>query len=194
MDQGEIPLRLRVGITGHRELADEKVIQNSMVATLAALRSRLSPEGETPVVFTVVSSLAEGADQLAAEAVLAEGGVLEVPLPFDPSDYERTLSSEAGRQQFRVLLARATWTQRVSWARDAQAFEETGQYVVARVDVLVAVQDPDHVDRAGGTAGIVAHARRRGVPMVMIDARTGQISLEFGAGQLPDVIREFQQS
>jgi len=92
----------------------------------------------------------------------------------------------------RSLLGRASWSERVSQAADPEAFGEAGEYVVDRVDVMLVVQDPQHVNKPGGTADIVDYARRRGVPMVVIDPRTGAVTAELDAGAIAAVAQELE--
>ncbi len=69
---GRIPFTFRIGVTGHRELADPDALRAAIRKAQRGLIELLpvaSAAGLTPVV---VSALAEGADRLVAEEILAD--------------------------------------------------------------------------------------------------------------------------
>ena len=70
------------------------------------------PGASTPAVsaanFVVISSLAEGADRMLAEAGLAAGFALEAVLPFSRAEYSRDFETPELQSAFEQLLARAT--------------------------------------------------------------------------------------
>jgi hypothetical protein len=85
--QGKVPLRLRIGITGHRNIAGDHPGLASEIAkaaeyitqVLAADSDRLSSTDlghgkRGDIVVTVVSSLAEGADRVVAGELLKRKG------------------------------------------------------------------------------------------------------------------------
>src|SRR5438876_1031333 len=83
-------LPLVIGVTGHRDLRDEDVLElERLVATiLTRMRSDyLGGDEETPVI--VLSALAEGADRLVARVALAHGAWLVAPLPIPLEEYRR---------------------------------------------------------------------------------------------------------
>src|SRR5271154_4317075 len=98
---GQVPLRPRIGITGHRNIAGDHPGLASEVAkaveyitqVLEADSDRLRPEDPPQarpgdIVLTVVSSLAEGADRVVACQLLERKGTqLEAVLPLPQSDY-----------------------------------------------------------------------------------------------------------
>jgi hypothetical protein len=88
-DLGRLPVCVRIGVTGHRRLGSidslrggvDRAIDDALLAASAGVDS----------VPTVVSALADGADRLVAERVLARTrGRLEVVLPMEPEVYEAT--------------------------------------------------------------------------------------------------------
>jgi hypothetical protein len=144
-----------------------------VAVVLRRIREVLHASPGTPVLFTVVSPLAEGADRLVAREVLTdEQAELEVPLPLPHDEYERDFGSAESRREFDELLARAREVTVLGSGKDrAAAYERAGRYVVDRCDVLIAVWDGDTSGGQGGTAGVVAYARERGVPLMWIVAR-----------------------
>jgi hypothetical protein len=84
---GRVPLRLRIGVTGHRIIPDEDAIAARVDDVLVRLRDLLPKELSTPVLLEVVSPLGEGADRIVAERVLEiPDSILEVPLPLASDD------------------------------------------------------------------------------------------------------------
>lgn len=149
---GHAPLRIRVGVTGHRSLPDDATIAATVDEILSRLQSRLPSTPATSVLFEVVSPLGEGADRIVAERVLRlPGAILEVPLPLPASDYEQDFGSEASRRRFRELLGQASRVWTVGGSGRNDAYERAGVYVVESCDVLVAIWDHQPSRGVGGT-------------------------------------------
>ena len=163
---------MRVGVTGHRALRHVDAVADAVGDVLDSLSDG------TPLV--AVSSLAEGADRIVAEAVLRRGGSLEVILPLAADDYEADFASERSRRAFHDLLAAAKSVSVVappahqSGSDDARgddrvaAYERAGLAVVEACDVLVALWDGAVARGRGGTAEIVDAARRAGVRVEVV--------------------------
>jgi hypothetical protein len=101
---GELPAAPMVfGVAGHRDLhADDRDALRQKLGEL--FRQFKSAYPHSPLVL--LSSLAEGADQLAAEVALENGVLVRAPLPF-PQDAFRestSFSSEEGRISLDKLL------------------------------------------------------------------------------------------
>jgi len=113
-----------------------------------------------------VSSLAAGADQLFAIAVLAYGGSLEVILPA--RDYQRDQIEAANRQLFDDLLSRAASVRVLDRKRSGpHAYQAAGEELLRRCDLLFAVWD-EADGRSSCTSHVVAAARRIGMPVTVI--------------------------
>jgi hypothetical protein len=170
---GRVPLRLRLGVTGHRVLEDERAIANGIDEVLARLR-RLAPSSpDAPVALEVVSPLGEGADRLVVERALAQPDtVLEVPLPLPRPDYEADFGSETSRARFGELVDRAdlVWVMGAGADR-IEAYRTAGEYLVDSCDVLIAIWDGEPSRGRGGTRDILDVARRRRMPTFVIGAR-----------------------
>jgi hypothetical protein len=172
--------RVRIGVTGHRNLLDERSIAGSVAEQLEQVR-RMFPSTEvTPVVFTVLTALAEGADLLVARTAmhaLADSGVeLEAVLPLTEAAYLEDFDTSGSREEFERLLTAASARVELDDApspgdreREA-AYDRAGRYIVDRSDVLIAVWDGDEPRGQGGTAEIVAYAEGRGVPVLVVPA------------------------
>src|ERR1700733_3039126 len=167
---GQIPFILRVGVTGHRTLENPASVTAAVREALGQVKTMAPSLPGGGLVLVVVSALAEGADRLVAEEVLAEPGArLEAALPLPVADYLRDFDDEDSRRQFSELLGRAsrTWIAPAAPSRD-EAYERAGCYVVDRCDVLVALWDGEAARGRGGTAALVAYARDRNVPLMWV--------------------------
>src|SRR5215467_6655705 len=74
-DQGEIILRLRIGITGHRDITrDHPGLVTEIANAVEYITQLLATDPDRvrsgDAVLTAVSSLAEGADRLVADEIL----------------------------------------------------------------------------------------------------------------------------
>jgi len=162
-----------LGVTGHRVdlLPAEDVPQ--LRRTVRNVLDGLARASTGPL--TLVSSLAEGADQLVAEEALAAGYQLVSPLPFARDLYERDFAREVTLETFRRLLDQASEVvelpgERTSSEADRAAYAEAGERMLEQVDVLLAIWNGAAARGTGGTAEIIASAGERGLPTVWIHA------------------------
>jgi hypothetical protein len=185
---------LRVGITGHRlqRLLESDVAIAGVAAQLRAVLTEIRDAAQTvahqyaavyagPPLLRFISPLAEGSDQIAADAALELGYALDVPLPCLASIYTAAFQqparpmSEDPRAAFNRLLARAESVQVLDGAPgatlDGAAYAAVGRAVLRHADVLIAVWDGTPPEGAGGTGAVVAQARSWDVPVVVIDPR-----------------------
>ena len=106
-DNDRISLVFRVGVTGHRWIrTDDQAARRAVGAALDAVFARCTnqPTTSTSVEKAVVSSLAEGADRLAAAWAVQHGFHLEVVLPREPQAYAADFATEASRTEFWRLV------------------------------------------------------------------------------------------
>lgn len=179
---------VHVGITGHRVLAPgvrerirrqvAEVLAEIQSATLELLeREKESvPQGYLKGAprFRLISPLAEGADRLAAREALALGYGLQCPLPFSQSFYESTfVEADSSHAEFRELLGRAESIMEVAGGNESftsQAYADISSVVVNHSDFLLAVWDGKPNRYIAGTYATVQQARRRHMPVIIIDA------------------------
>src|SRR5580704_13746010 len=92
-----------VSVTGHRDPRPQDLasLRHEIIEVLAGLRSRMP---NTPLIL--LSGLAEGADQLAAEIALEQHMLLAVAMPM-PLDIYRTTMSEAAQVKLDDLLVQS---------------------------------------------------------------------------------------
>jgi hypothetical protein len=164
-----------VGVTGHRVLAEIDKLEAGIDGALAEIERQFGGEP-----LTIVSALAEGADRLAAEAVLRRpSGRLEVVLPFPQAEYERDFEEPASLAAFRQLLAQADRvvelpTRSVDGDGRADAYLAGGQYLLDHCDVILAVWDGQGAQGRGGTGNIVELAKGKGLPVAWVHAGNRQ--------------------
>lgn len=179
-------LTLRLGVTGHRpprldprqetRIKDEvsRIIEiakhclHSMAAEHADVFN-----SEAPVV-KMLSSLAEGADVMAAEAALNQGASLSVCLPFLPEVYRNDFD-EAEWERSAALIDRATSTMALEgYPGGAEAaYEMAGKIVLSQCDILIAIWDGEAARGRGGTTQVIAEAVAQHHPVIHIDATGG---------------------
>ncbi len=198
-------LALTIGFTGHRlhrdpplaggdeanaRVFDVEAVEDGIgdflratIATLATVGGGVSRSFDSAApAFTLISSLAEGADRIAARAALAAGFALDVVLPCPPPIYRGTFADDASRGEFDALMAstRARLVLPLAGKSDEaiedrlpRSYESAGLTMLAQSDILVAVWDGKPADGRGGTGQIVDEAARRGVPVVVVDPSSG---------------------
>jgi hypothetical protein len=150
---------MRIAVTGHRGLPPdtERLVDQAIRQQLAAYTGR---------DLVGVSNLADGADQLFVQAVLDAGGQLEVIVP---AVRYRDGLPESAHATYDALLSRASSVQRLDRIEsDEQAHMEASRAMLDRADRLFAVWDGRPARGYGGTADVVAEARKRGIPVTVI--------------------------
>jgi hypothetical protein len=178
-------IRLRIGVSGHRlppKLPTEaeaplRARLDRILATI--IDAARSQEGEFPwshadnarSEFVLVSSLAEGADRLVAEAGLAAGYSLEAVLPFARAEYSIDFATPDSRSTFEQLLGRASAVFELDGVAEerVRAYQAAGFIMLSNVDLLIAIWDGDEAAGVGGTAQIVSRAIADGIPVIRLD-------------------------
>ena len=141
-------------------------IDRILAAIAAAAR-----KAKTATELFIVSSLAEGSDRIVAEAGFAAGFALQVVLPFARAEYERDFETQMSRREFAELLARAGDVFELDGAADQRprAYEAAGLFMLANIDVLIAIWDGEVAAGIGGTAQIVERAIADRIAVVWIE-------------------------
>jgi hypothetical protein len=143
---------MRIGITGHRELAQPDWVKQQIRDILAAQTVPLAD-------IIGVTSLAIGADQLFAQAVIEGGGQLHAILPMP--DYARTFST-AELPEYERLLALASIVDVLpALSTDEDSFFEAGKQVVDRSEFTIAVWNGKPAAGPGGTGDVVEYALKQ---------------------------------
>ncbi|MEZ6026565.1 MAG: hypothetical protein R3E85_10335 [Planctomycetota bacterium] len=195
---GEISLELRsfqVAVTGHRELDAARLpplttrLQEILGAVAAAAQAATTP-GDARL--SLVTCLAEGADQLVARLGLELGYGLHAVLPFARQDVRRDLEERGDEvEAFDDLLSRSTSALELdgSLRHRPEAYARAGSLLQAHADLLVAAWDGEPARGRGGTADVVAEARQRGVPVVVVSTVSDAIPVLEGAASVEAVVR-----
>lgn len=150
---------MNIGITGHQRLDRSEAWPSVKEAISRELDRAARP-------LTLITSLAIGADQLAACLALERDAAIKAILPF--AEVERTFG-EADLAEYRRLVDRASVEILQSPGTDQDAYLAAGKRVVDLSDLLIAVWDGEPAKGKGGTADVVAYALSRGVPIAQID-------------------------
>lgn len=121
--------------------------------------------------FVVVSSLAEGADRLAADAGLAAGFTLEAVLPFHRKEYSADFKTEDSKAIYEGLLQRSSAVFELDGdpADRSRAYETAGLIMLANIDLLITIWDGKPAAGVGGTAQIISRAVSGGIPVIWIE-------------------------
>ncbi len=199
MPEQPVPYRIRLGVTGHRDLTDDAAIGKRVSELFTAgtildlfddsSKRLIRDSSATPVSFSILTPLAEGADRLVAREVMKVPGVtLEAVLPLVKEDYIQDFSTRESRDEFESLLGqvRRPIFLRESALRDefpqvsdveledvrSRSYQAAGRYVVDHSDVLIAIWDEQEPRGRGGTAEIVNYARDIRRPLIMIGAHS----------------------
>jgi hypothetical protein len=148
---------MNIGITGHQELSDSVWVKQKI---LEVLRSQSPP-------LMGITSLAVGADQLFAYAMLECNGTLLIIVPF--GDYIDGFEAES-RQDYKHLLDKAKAVEVLKGTSShEEAYFIAGKRVVDLSDLLVAVWDGKPAAGLGGTGDVVEYAKSQGKRHVHIN-------------------------
>jgi hypothetical protein len=160
-------VRLTIGVTGHRILAEPDKVTAGVDQALDHIAQAFPGRP-----WTVVSALAEGADRLVVQRVLVRCQArLVVVLPLATGEYLDDFAVLESRQAFLALLEQAAEVIELPPASTrAAAYEAAGFHVLNHCEVLQAIWDGQGAQGQGGTGAIVAQARRRGLPLAWVHA------------------------
>ena len=172
-DAGDVPASLRIGITGHRRhrlRVPDTALTHRILGVIELLRR--AGKSRSAGDISIVSALAEGADEIAARAALKAGCRLTALVPFRPRDYETTFSSGVHKAVFRDLMRKADERVILSGSlRDANAgYVAAGLETLNRSDVVLTIWDGKPAQGRGGTPEILQCALERRLPIIWIDA------------------------
>ncbi len=149
----------RIAVSGHRGFTPE-------VAELIykAVRAELEPYRGRALVG--LSCLADGADQLFAEAVLGAGGELAV---FVPAARYRAGLPDQAKPRYDALISKAASVHQLDHEEStSQSHMDASVAMIQAADRLFAIWDGEPARGFGGTADVVAYARKTGVPVTVV--------------------------
>jgi hypothetical protein len=155
---------LVLGVTSHRDLVPEDIprLREVLSDAIGSLRAAFPDLG-----LLLLSPLAEGGDQLAADVALTCGARLFVPLPMPVELYLQDFTDDDAGMRLRWLLGQATSVELAS-GDDLDALHAPGpwrdrRYLAAGLHVanhchlLLALWDGSEDGGPGGTADIVRY-------------------------------------
>ncbi len=200
-DDGRIPFRIRIGVTGHKDIPGSEV--REAVRKQVRRVNDLHPSPRTDTRLAVVSQLAAGADQLVAWQVLAEGcerghkARLEALLPFERERYAEIQEFDReAREEFDRLFELAVVPREEQGARGdtpaerEEAYEAAGRQLVGRCDVLIALWNGKKSGGPGGTASTLFHAASNAKPCIWIATDDLTVRDNFEHGRAEPFYRE----
>ena len=151
---------MRIAVTGHMDVtADSAALVRSAIDD----ELRALARGEA---YVGVSCLARGADSIFAEAVVDDGGTLEVVLPSAHYRLRKVKPDHA--PTFDTLIDQAATVRELPFDEvDKDAYEAANEVLVSESDVLIAVWDGVSSNRSG-TGSVVELARSRQHPVRVV--------------------------
>jgi len=152
-NNGSYPKTFRIGIVGHRYLANEDTIAFVTSACSTVLR-KFQAERKSLVAL---SALAEGADTLFADAAVALQIPLQIVRPFQ--EYATDFSVQSAKNSYeRLRFSASNETDLEYIGRSNEAYLAGMHWIVDRCDLLVAVWDGSPAKGLGGTGDAVERA------------------------------------
>lgn len=184
INSGSTSIPIILGVTGHRDIPkeDEMVLKNKIKQYL--LDEILSKYKNSPVYL--LSALAEGADRIAAHAILEleleqeqkKRIKLGVILPMHQNEYAKDFISEGSLKEFNALLQSATFVINACPALEApegemrdKCYQEAGLWIARYSHLLIALWDGINTGKIGGTSDII-NIFRKGIPIDLPDKVT----------------------
>lgn len=189
-------LGLRIGVVGNRDLSDvdTDAIRQHLDTLLSQLcqtveniwqkhnlQSKVSLYSDEPPQYYLIDSLAEGADQLAANVVkdLSSQFKLCCPIPFPIDTYKKYFADDGSRDQFDTLISDASLESTVieldcsdtSAQYRQHGYRAAADMLLENSDILIALYDPDKEDEMGGSLDTAIIARQRRIPVIHINTK-----------------------
>jgi hypothetical protein len=171
---GRVPLML--GVTGAWQVDRPEEVKRMVAEEMRTLKEHYP---DTP--FVILSALAEGIDQIVAQAALdILDAQLFVPLPMSLTAYQEGFKSEASKQTFRDLIDAATSVIKLdhtgaadsngmSGTRRDVRYTRTAAFIADRCQILFVLHDERIDERDGngrvGTATIVDWVEDGHIPL-----------------------------
>jgi hypothetical protein len=184
-----------IGVVGHRNIVEESKedASNHFEKILKRYKTKYP---NTPIL--VVTSLAEGADQLIAEvAIKVEGVFLGVLIPMGIEKYLETFSSDSAREEFIKFCGKAIFVRDTSidmvYEDNSDAFRSNTRELSNNADLLIALWDGIASNQVGGTSDTLYYKLKKiHRPKNLTDVALNQ--KEFGSAIVIPVSRTGDQT
>lgn len=186
----KIPIKIVIGVTGHRKLTDENLIRKQIKVVIKNVDTKFKGIlKNSDYSFGVISPLAEGTDRIAVEEILNfnnssyfENAFLEVILPLSQEDYLNDFSDVKSKDEFKNFLDSAQSVKYLDRTESREeAYYESGLYTVDNCDILIGVWNGKPAKGLGGTADVIKYARERKKWLFLINSENGIITEEGNA-------------
>ena len=158
-------LYLSVGVTGHRDLLPGEIpgIEKRLTDFFRGLQHDF-PD----LPLQLITPLAEGGDQVAAEVALSLGISIVAVLPMVQVEYERDFSSPAELENFRrllglsdeiIVLPPVAGDLETPYSKHERAlqYSQLGVFTSDHCQVLLAIWDGKQGEHIGGTGNVVKY-------------------------------------
>jgi hypothetical protein len=184
-----------IGVVGHRNIVEESK-QDARNHFEKIVKSYKAKYPNTPIL--VVTSLAEGADQLIADvAINVEGVFLGVLIPMEIDKYLETFSNDSAREEFNRFCSKAIFVRDTStdivFENDFDAYRNNTRELSNNADLLIALWDGIASNQVGGTSDTLYYKLKKiHRPKNLTDVALNQ--KEFGSAIVIPVSRIGNQS
>ena len=164
---------VRIATTGHRRIQIDQRLKDAIQKALETILS-----GYPCAEFHLYSALAEGSDQLVAEAARAFPQIsLVIPLPLRDEDYLADFETLFGKTNFQHLRGSARQIIELPPAADHRsAYQQLGFFLVEQCDLMIAIWDGEGAKGKGGTGEVIRQAIKAGKVVHWIYCPNGQSS------------------
>ena len=154
-----------IGAVGHRNV---EAVEQALSSQIAVVFRQLNAEHMRERI-SLLSSFAEGADRLLLATAAELGMQYACVLPCAPDCFREDFVSRESRAEFERLLDAALSVVYPDWPLDKEAgYVWASEAVVDRCDILVAIWNGAPGNGPAGTAGTVARALARGIPVIWV--------------------------
>ncbi len=213
-----LPFRIKIGVTGKRENLPpipllknkiwqvlgidewnlDKTVANNSIFSLIQYESlvQLKKAKNTPIAFSILSALAEGADRIVAEVILETvNAKLEAILPLTKEDYLTDFKADGSVKQFEALLKMDSsaislrnksiaeeYTETMRGPARRKAYWQVGKHIVDRCDVLIVIWDGVASAGKGGTYDVMEYAKKQKRPFILINSTDPDIEVKLVKG------------
>ena len=128
--------------------------------------------------MTLVTCLADGADQLSAEAALDAGWTVQVILPFAFNRYKLGYPTQEWVERAEIIMSHPNCKSVFTFdGNDSDliqlSYEVSGKAMLQGSDLMIAFWNGEEAKGPGGTAKVVENAVRNDVPVVWISPDGG---------------------
>lgn len=170
----------RIGIVGHRYLADNETIPFVKEQCSLFLKQVQSKHGDV----IALSAIAEGADTLFAEAALELGIPLEIIRPFD--NYAADFATQGACERYEKLRTAARSEVKLAHReRSDNAYGAAMSWIVKHSDLVLIAWDGLPAEGPGGTGSAVELLMKWNLPWVHLDVSDLSVKFHPATGGKP---------